>query len=280
MLESLLTGPSGGRNHELFTSRNRDPERLGKLLEIPLMTTEEDARLLSRKYDDCNVEQHMEMSNSDQTDTSAALQALKEENEKLREHLDECKSQHTEMSNFDRTDTFAALQASEEENKRLRECLDECKSQLFELLHEDKVSDATIKDDYLRICESIESWIDNVSYSEEGDFNTRFSEILQEEPNERGGKLAGLDLYQPLQDRDKTRSSYWWLERLGSQNSCNIVVLSVVIWHYLYTKIFRECFPIGTRTHDPRRQTITNHATLLKSIINVMEDKYQNQGVY
>ena len=259
------------------------------------MTTEEDARLLSRKYDDCDVEQHMEMSNSDQTDTFAALQALKEENEKLREHLDECKSQHTEMSNFDRTDTFAALQASEEENKRLRECLDECKSQLFELSHEDKVSDATIKDDYLRICESIESWIDNVSYGEEEDFNTRFdtrfntrfntrfSKILQEERKGIGGKFADLDLYQPLQDRDiphKTRSSYWWMEQLGSQNSCNSVVLSVVIWHYLYTKIFRECFPIGTTTDDPRCRTIPDHTTLLKSIINVMEDKYQNQGVY
>lgn len=198
------------------------------------------------------------------------------------------------MSNFDRTDTFAALQASKEENKRLREYLDECKSELFELLHEENnVSDATIKDEYLRICESIESWIGSVSYSEEEDFNTRFSEILQEERKELGGELADLDLYQPLQDRDnpyETRSSYWWMEQLGSQNSCNCVVLSVVIWHYLDTKIFREYFPIGTTKdehlhvgsakNDPRRRTIPGHGTLLGSIIKAMEDQYQNQGVY
>jgi hypothetical protein len=64
MLESLLTTPLGGRGHVLFTSRNRDLGRLGKLLEVPPVATEEGVRLVLREYDDCDVEQHMTVASS------------------------------------------------------------------------------------------------------------------------------------------------------------------------------------------------------------------------
>ena len=64
MLESLLIALLGGRGHVLFTSRNRDLGRLGKLFEIPPMATKEGVRLLLREYDDCDVEQHMAVASS------------------------------------------------------------------------------------------------------------------------------------------------------------------------------------------------------------------------
>jgi tetratricopeptide (TPR) repeat protein len=55
---TLLTRRSGGYGDVLFTSRRADLDRLGTLLEIPPMTTEEGVRLLLRGYGNENIQQH------------------------------------------------------------------------------------------------------------------------------------------------------------------------------------------------------------------------------
>jgi len=192
------------------------------------------------------------------------------------------------MSNFDSTDTFMADRALKEQNRRLIEDLEECKSQLNELLQEDnKVSDATIKNGYLTLCGSIENWIGSVSHSEEEDFfNTRFKVVLQEEWRDPQGRLADLNLLQDSNEYD-TRSRDW-LDLLGSQDSSNCVVLSVVIWNHLDSNVFKEKFPVGTmkdahftvgRTDGGSNDiSVPGHATLLEDIVDVMEEKYQSQG--
>ena len=57
MVEALLTPKLEGHGHVLFTSRNRDLSRLGTLLEIPPMSTEEGVRLLLRGYSDNEIQQ-------------------------------------------------------------------------------------------------------------------------------------------------------------------------------------------------------------------------------
>lgn len=57
MVEDLLTPRLEGHGHVLFTSRIRDLSRLGMLLEIPPMATEEGVRLLLRGYNDREIQQ-------------------------------------------------------------------------------------------------------------------------------------------------------------------------------------------------------------------------------
>ena len=55
--EALLTWGVGGCGHVLFTSRNRDLGRLGTLLEIPPLATEEGVRLLLRGYNGNDIQE-------------------------------------------------------------------------------------------------------------------------------------------------------------------------------------------------------------------------------
>jgi hypothetical protein len=57
MVEALLNPSLEGNGHVLFTSRNRDLSRLGTLLEISSMTTNECIRLLLRGYNDNDIQQ-------------------------------------------------------------------------------------------------------------------------------------------------------------------------------------------------------------------------------
>ena len=57
MVEVLLTPSLEGHGHVIFTSRNRDLGRIGTLLEIPPMTTEEGVMLLLRGYNDSEIRQ-------------------------------------------------------------------------------------------------------------------------------------------------------------------------------------------------------------------------------
>ena len=57
MVEVLLTPSSEGHGHVILTSRNRDLGRIGTLLEIPPMTTEEGVTLLLRGYNDSEIQQ-------------------------------------------------------------------------------------------------------------------------------------------------------------------------------------------------------------------------------
>ena len=56
MVEVLLTPSLEGHGHVIFTSRNRDLGRIGTLLEIPPMTTEEGVMLLLRGYNDSGIQ--------------------------------------------------------------------------------------------------------------------------------------------------------------------------------------------------------------------------------
>ena len=57
VVEASLTRGLGGCGHVLFTSRNRDLGRLGTLLEIPPMTTQEGVRLLLRGYNGNDIQE-------------------------------------------------------------------------------------------------------------------------------------------------------------------------------------------------------------------------------
>ena len=164
------------------------------------------------------------------------------------------------MPNFDSTEPFRADRAREQYDF-LKEALNESKKQPAELLHEDnKVSDATIKANYLNLCESIETWISRVSHSEETDFNARFR-----------SRLTDLDF-----PRDR------WIDLLSTQNNCHLIILSNVIWLYLIANIFDEAFPIGTakdrNLEDSSILSTPGHSMLFEDIMDVMEEKYQNLG--
>ena len=65
IVEQLLTKMVEGYGHVLFTSRNRDLSRLGTLLEIPPMETEDGVRLLLRGYNDNDIQgQHKNTASS------------------------------------------------------------------------------------------------------------------------------------------------------------------------------------------------------------------------
>jgi len=143
----------------------------------------------------------------------------------------------------------------EAENQSLKVDLEDCKKRLFELVYEeDPVAEATIKKDYEHICGSIESWIDEV-FKEE-DFRKRFNSILKRDPQ----KLTNLGLLEVARDADgypvydlETMESreFQWMAWLGSKDTCNYIVISLVIWRFLGTKVFSERLPIGT-TPDQR----------------------------
>jgi hypothetical protein len=179
----------------------------------------------------------------------------------------------TTTSDLDMEPAPVTLEMMEVENKRLRVDLDECKKRLFELLYEDdQVSDATIKEEYEHICESIENWIDEVF--KEDDFRNKFRSILKVEPKEQ--KLTSLGLFQVAQDSDgypmyeMESAEFQWMTWLGSKDTCNYIVISLVIWRYLESRIFNELFPIGT---------IYDQRLLFKEILELKNDE-QDEGVY
>ena len=166
------------------------------------------------------------------------------------------------------------LEMMEAENKSLRADLDDCKKRLFELVYEeDPIASATIRKDYENICDAIENWIDEV-FKEE-DFRKRFSSILKGEPQ----MLTELGLLEVTRDSDGNpiydigtleSMEVQWMRWLENIDTCNYIVISLVIWHYLETKIFVEWLPIGT----------TPDQSLLINEILQHKKKDLGEGVY
>lgn len=188
-----------------------------------------------------------------------------------------------EMSDSPTLDVFTELQKLREENERLQEDLDECKSELMELLREDhKMSDATIQREYEQICKAIETWVDDVLPEETKNFQDFLNKMLRKERKE--GNLAFLKLYKPIRDQhgdyEVDSPSRQRIDWLRNQKYCNCVIVSLVIWRFLETKIFNEHFPVGTTKDDKKHpERYPGHTSLLSSILEVMNKEEQNQGV-
>jgi hypothetical protein len=150
--------------------------------------------------------------------------------------------------------TSSEVRRLREENNSLRVDLEECKSRLFELLQEDhQVSEASIKKDYIGICDAIEAWIDYATADEKGDFRRYYREVVRyeressryEREHLRSGKRRpkiedlGLD---PSLDPQK----------LGDYDGSNYFILSLVIQRQLDIYIFQRPYPIGVTNSQAR----------------------------
>ena len=159
------------------------------------------------------------------------------------------------------------LQDLAEENERLKLAVDKYTSQLSKLSGQDNsVMDLDIKTMYEEICNEIGKWIEDVETDEAKDFRQLFRAKLNE--GEKGLELAGLV---PVQGHETGRTwgtgrlSYEQMRWLSDCETCNLVVISLVIWQCLESTIFDEYFPIGTSDNGRLQDFFENILTAIKA---------------
>lgn len=165
-------------------------------------------------------------------------------------------AQTPETSSMETTDDFPSAldleQALEHirqltfRNEELSHDLEDCRDQIFELLQKDNdIPEQSIGDSFTRIFEGIDSWIDDISSSE--NFGEIFKSQYQESLSHREAKFRPLFLPQACP------SIEWLTDKLGNLETCRYVVLSSAIAQFLMKYVFRvpesrrwECvFPFG-----------------------------------
>ena len=115
------------------------------------------------------------------------------------------------------------MQALVKENATLRAHLEDL------LEGQDQVSEASIREDYTRICEAIDRWVDNVTvYDNKDDFKRRYLEVLHDK--KRPPVLT-------TQDFD--------LKKLVKYDYADHFVLPVVVQDQLARHIFQSAYPVG-----------------------------------
>lgn len=172
-----------------------------------------------------------------------------------------------------RMELVETIQALKTENIRLQEDLDECKAQLFELHHSNnEVADATIQRRCKRLRDSVDTWVANVLYEDRSDFAQTLRHGIKVELQE--GKLESLGLCNRRVLRaDLNADSPGWrrLSWLASQPCCNCAIISLVVWKFL-EKMFREELPIGTSSSDSRYgRTGPDEVDFLNDMFNAIQ---------
>lgn len=149
----------------------------------------------------------------------------------------------------------------EKENESLRSDLEKCKSQLFKLLHRDsQISEASLKNEFTTICESVERWADYAMHNGSTDFKQSYFDFLRVQ-----GRRSKFRYLRPDGDRFDTQ----WLEWMGHKDTCSYFVLSCIIVSFLLDKIFWNWHPIG----------VTNlQAKVLRKIIKSMGQDLNKGG--
>lgn len=122
--------------------------------------------------------------------------------------------------------------------ERLERDLDDCQSQIFDLHEDEQVSEATIKKEYEALAFKIGRLIDNIFEEERADFGATLRSRLEDQGARRQLKYIGLHL------------NSHGLERISRIGTCNILVISLLIWNHLSRTTFDRDYPIGlSRSH-------------------------------
>lgn len=147
--------------------------------------------------------------------------------------LDEDSSYNEELVRA--RDEIEMLETSNEdlkvENASLRADLNDCRAVVFTLQGQHEVSDSSIMDEYTRIYQAIDTWVDNaMDHVPDGRFNSIYREqMLNDKKRARVIKDLG-DV-----------SSY----RLTSYERSDYLVLSTLIQRHLDGQIFYRQYPVG-----------------------------------
>ncbi|KAL1962683.1 hypothetical protein VTN77DRAFT_9317 [Rasamsonia byssochlamydoides] len=135
-------------------------------------------------------------------------------------------------------DMSADARELREENQRLRSELYECTLRLAELSHRDfQVPDGAVRDDYQKICQAIETWIDYASRDEDGDFQDIYRDALDRE--QRTHKLRHLGL-----DPERRAASDPKLKELKNLETVHYFILSLVIGRHIFD-LLQQPYPVG-----------------------------------
>lgn len=171
------------------------------------------------------------------------------------------------------TDEQSDVRALIKENASLREQLDKF------VLEDKQVPDATIASGFKSLYDSLESWVEELLSQQEQrrQITDMWRRVQSAEESE--GILHFLGLYESKPDiswryemDEKSRQRLNWL---GTQTHCSSVILSLVIWRFLESKVFKESFPIGTvKDH----KDYPGHQSLINDIFDAMNDEEEDQG--
>jgi len=142
-------------------------------------------------------------------------------------------------------EAVAKIEQLENENRQLTHDLEACRDQLFDILQqENEIPEQRVKDEFIRIFEAIDSWIDDVSGDERFDFKANYSRTMHR--NDRKIRFEDLGLeYECLEMP--------WVMKLGELETCHYVVLSLAITRCVVEDLFgtrpklksRDLFPPG-----------------------------------
>jgi hypothetical protein len=159
---------------------------------------------------------------------------------------------------IERTGGDEEIQRLIEENRILQLTLEDCKLRLFDALQEDHdVSEASVKNDFTRIWEAIETWVDYVSDEDKVDLRKRYQENLR---NRNRNMLKDIGL--PSKSlRDLSSLLQWETGRL--------IISGLIISNFLVTRIFQEPYPLGTTR---------NQEKVLREIEDLIRAQDQKQG--
>lgn len=132
-----------------------------------------------------------------------------------------------------------------EQIRVLRHQLDEATSKIMSLQSTtDQITDADIRKRFGELRDAIQDWIYGIEKFLKGqskDFSRTLGCVLEDFDDEyRLEVISELGLYD---DTDRDNSA--WMEWIVSLNTGIYIVLSRLIWGFLYAKVFSKKYPIG-----------------------------------
>lgn len=134
----------------------------------------------------------------------------------------------------------------QEQIRVLRHQLDEATSKIMSLQNTtDQITDADIRKRFGDLQDAIQQWIHGIEQCLKGqfkDFSRTLGRLLEDLDDEyRPEVIRELGRYDET-DRDGNSA---WMKWIGNLNTSIYIVLSRLIWEFLYANVFIETYPIG-----------------------------------
>lgn len=137
-----------------------------------------------------------------------------------------------------------------EENARLREALDECKTRILELNREDnRFTDRDARMKFEDLYNLVEDWLND--FLDRGGKYSGWEKGALLERNTKRYNSVGIpkDLFPMSRQEPDLLSAVAWL---SEKRCCDRFMLSLVTWGFLRRFVFEENLPSGTGTWSPR----------------------------
>lgn len=171
-----------------------------------------------------------------------------------------------------RSRELAEIEFLRAENERLQQDLDECKSKLLQVFREEgQATDSDIQNDFERLSNAVEAWVDLVLDQHAVSFRKEWEKVMQQTHLRKDAPGIVEFLRDAFPSGFGPGDAMGWL---GAQKSADCLIVSIVVWQVL-EQIFRRRWPVGTNDNRAKRK---DQGYDRRSILDNVQNAMLNEG--